>query len=31
MAGDRMSGTVSVDLVEEVSGIARVDVELRRG
>lgn len=29
MAGDRMSGTVSVDLVEEVSGIARVDVELR--
>ncbi|CAM1511772.1 Fc.00g092850.m01.CDS01 [Cosmosporella sp. VM-42] len=27
--GDRMSGTVSVDLVEEVSGIARMDVELR--
>lgn len=29
MAGDRMSGTVSVDIVEE-GGIARVDVELRR-
>ncbi|KAK7403160.1 hypothetical protein QQX98_011064 [Neonectria punicea] len=27
--GDRMSGTVSVDLVEEVSGITRMDVELR--
>lgn len=26
---DRMSGTVSVDVVEEVSGIARMDVELR--
>ncbi|KAH6895626.1 hypothetical protein B0T10DRAFT_222470 [Thelonectria olida] len=26
--GDRMSGTVSVDLVEEVSGITRMDVEL---
>lgn len=30
MAGDRMSGTVSVDIVEEVGGIARVAVELRR-
>ncbi|CAH0015961.1 unnamed protein product [Clonostachys rhizophaga] len=27
--GDRMSGTVSVDLAEEVNGISRVDVELR--
>ncbi|PFH63421.1 hypothetical protein XA68_10010 [Ophiocordyceps unilateralis] len=27
--GERMSGTVSVDLVEEVSGIVRLDVELR--
>lgn len=27
--GDRMSGTVSIDLVEEISGIARVNVELR--
>lgn len=27
--GDGMSGTVSVDLVEEVRGIVRVDVELR--
>ncbi|RDA94710.1 hypothetical protein CP533_6778 [Ophiocordyceps camponoti-saundersi (nom. inval.)] len=27
--GDRMSGTVSVDLVEDVFGIVRLDVELR--
>ncbi|KJZ72280.1 hypothetical protein HIM_08321 [Hirsutella minnesotensis 3608] len=27
--GERMSGTVSVDLVEEVHGIVRLDVELR--
>ncbi|RCI15751.1 hypothetical protein L249_2829 [Ophiocordyceps polyrhachis-furcata BCC 54312] len=27
--GDRMSGTVSVDLVEDVRGIVRLDVELR--
>ncbi|VUC33025.1 unnamed protein product [Clonostachys rosea] len=27
--GDRMSGTVSVDMAEEVNGISRVDVELR--
>ncbi|PHH87694.1 hypothetical protein CDD83_8526 [Cordyceps sp. RAO-2017] len=26
---DRMSGTVSVDLVEEVNGIVRLDIELR--
>lgn len=29
IAGDRMSGTASVELIEEISGIARVDVELR--
>lgn len=28
---DMRSGTVSVDLMEEVSGISRMDVELRRG
>lgn len=28
-SGERMSGTVSVDLLEEVRGIARLDVELR--
>ncbi|KAI5463693.1 hypothetical protein BGZ63DRAFT_442353 [Mariannaea sp. PMI_226] len=27
--GDRMSGTVSVDLVEELNSITRIDVELR--
>lgn len=27
--GDRMSGTVSVDLVQELNGIVRLDVELR--
>lgn len=26
---DRMSGTASVDLIEEVSGIVRLDVQLR--
>jgi hypothetical protein len=29
MAGDRMSGTASVELIEELNGIARVDVDLR--
>lgn len=28
-AADRMSGTASVDVVEEAGGIARIDVELR--